>query len=446
MSSTDRDPQQPDAPQVDPVLLRGLTMPRLSRLSRRDVLRMAGVGGAAVGAGALLSACSVGGQGTQSAGGTGSTGAGGATSSASAQDAVQAYWADKKKTGQLTWANWPLYIDTAGKGKHPSLDQFEKQSGIKVAYREDIQDNPSFFAKIRPTLQAGQYTGYDLAVISDGQVLTRLMALGYLVPLDHSQLPNFAKYAGAKYKDPDYDPGNRYTIPWQAGFSGLAYNPDKVGREITSYEDLLDPKFKGKIGMFGDAGELGNAAMFALGIDAVHSTEADWKKAAAWLEKVKPNVRKYYEQDYVQSLVNGDIWVTQAWSGDIFQSNLSGSNLKFVIPKEGGLLWTDNFLILKYAKHPVDALMLMDYYYQPKVAAEVAEWVNYVTPVPKAQQVVLHEASKAKGKDAKDLRQLAHSYAVFPTPKTYATVSTGRTLKLDEIDTFNSIFEPIFQS
>ncbi|HET7306089.1 MAG TPA: spermidine/putrescine ABC transporter substrate-binding protein [Segeticoccus sp.] len=442
MTGTDHDFPGPDQTGVDPALRRGLTLPRLSHLSRRDVLRMGGVGSAALGAGALLSACSVGGQAASNGGGaTGSTG------SASSKDAVEAYWADKKKTGQLVWANWPLYIDTAGKGKHPSLEQFEQESGIKVSYREDIQDNPSFFAKIRPTLQAGQSTGYDLAVISDGQVLTRLIALGYLVPLDHGQLPNFDKYAGDKYKDPDYDPGNRFSIPWQAGFSGIAYDPDKVGREITSYDDLLDPKFKGKVGMFGDAGELGNAAMFALGIDATHSTEADWKKAAAWLEKVKPNVRKYYEQDYVQSLVNGDIWVTQAWSGDIFQSNLSGSNLKFVIPDEGGLLWTDNFLILKYAKHPVDALMLMDYYYQPKVAAEVAEWVNYVTPVPKAQQVVLRDADKAKKKgDAKYLRELAHSYAVFPTQKTYDTVSTGRTLKLEEIDTWNSIFEPIFQS
>ena len=186
--------------------------------------------------------------------------------------------------------------------------------------------------------------------------------------------------------------------------------------------------------------------MSALGIDAKTSTEDDWKKAAEWLEKVKPNVRKFYEQDYVEALANGDIWVCQAWSGDIFQSNLSGTKLEFVIPKEGALLWTDNFLILKYAENPVDALMLMDFYYEPKVAAMVAEWVNYITAVPSAKDIVLADAKKSKGDDATYLRDLAKSYAVFPSDKTYGQVSTGRTLKLDEIDAFNAVFDPIFQS
>ena len=430
---------------IDPAQWRGLTQ---QRLSRRQVFRLTGAGAAALGAGALLSACGVSGQAPSGDSGGGSPASGGATGSGGATDAAANYWADQKKTGQLTWANWPLYLDTADgkKGQHPSLELFEKRTGIKVAYREDIQDNPSFFAKIRPTLAAGQSTGYDLAVISDGQVLSRMIQLGYVVPLDHDRLPNFAKYAGPKYKDPPYDPGNQYTIPYQAGFTGLAYNPAKTGRAIDSFHDLLDPAFKGKIGMFGDAEELGNAAMFALGIDAETSTEEDWKKAAAWLEKVKPGVRKFYEQDYVQALANGDIWVCQAWSGDVFQSNLSGTKLKFVIPKEGGLLWTDNFLILKYAENPVDALLLMDFYYQPKIAAMVAEWVNYVTPVPSARDVVLADAKRASGEDASYLTQLADSYAVFPSDKTYAQVSTGRTLKLDEIDAFNAVFDPIFQS
>ena len=426
----------PESPQVDPALLRGLTQ---SRHSRRDLLRLMGMGAGAVGAGSLLSACGVSGQ-SPSAGSSPS-------SSKAVADAAVAYWKDKKKTGQVNWANWPLYIDTAGKGNHPSINQFEKQYGIKVDYSEPIQDDASFFATIRPTLQAGQYTGYDTTVITNGQYLTDLMQLDYLIPLDQSRLSNFKKYAGAKYRNPDYDPGNKYSIPWQAGFTGLGYDPAKTGGPITSWQDLLNPKFKGKIGMLADPTELGNAGMFALGIDPKTSTVDDWKKAAAWLEKVKPNVRKYYEQDYVKALVNGDIWIAHAWSGDIFQSNLSGSKLKFVIPKEGGLLWTDNFVILKGAQNPVDAMMLMDYYYQPDKAAEVAEWVNYVTPVPSAKQKVLQDAKQAKKpSDAKYLRQVADSYAVFPTDKTYNEVSTGRTLKINEIQTWNNIFGPIYQS
>ena len=399
-----------------------------------------GMGAGAVGAGSLLSACGVSGQAPQA----GSS----PTTTKGVADAAAAYWKNKKQTGQVNWANWPLYIDTAGKGNHPSINQFEKQTGITVDYSEVIQDDASFFATIRPTLEAGQYTGYDTAVITNyGPYLIELIALDYLIPLDQSRLTNFKKYAGAKFRNPDYDPGNRYTIPWQAGFTGLAYDPARTGREITSWHDLLDPKFKGKIGMLADANELGNAAMFALGIDAVHSTPSDWKKAAAWLERVKPNVRKYYTQDYVSALVSGDIWIAQAWSGDIFQSNLSGSNLRYLIPQEGGYLWIDNFVILKQAQNPVDAMMLMDYYYQPDKAAEVAEWVNYITPVPKAQQIVLQDAAAAKKPaDAKYLKSVAKSYAVFPSEQTYNQVSFGRTVKINEIDTFNSIFDPIFQS
>ncbi|HET7357921.1 MAG TPA: spermidine/putrescine ABC transporter substrate-binding protein [Nocardioidaceae bacterium] len=429
------DNHPPRPPQADPALLRGLTE---SRHSRRDLLRLMGMGAGAVGAGSLLSACGVSGQ----------AGSGSSPSSGTAvADAAAAYWKDKRQTGQVNWGNWPLYIDTAGKGNHPSINQFEQQTGIKVNYTEPIQDDASFFATIRPTLEAGQYTGYDTTVITNGQYLTDLVQLDYLIPLDQSRLTNFKKYAGAKYRNPSYDPGNRFTIPWQAGFTGLGYDPAKTGRPISSWQDLLDPKFKGKIGMLADPTELGNAGMFALGIDPKTSTVDDWKKSAAWLEKIKPNVRKFYEQDYVQALATGDIWIAHAWSGDIFQSNLSGTNLKFVIPKEGGLLWTDNFVILKGAQNPVSAMMLMDYYYQPDKAAEVAEWVNYVTPVPNAQQVVLNDAKKAKKPaDAKYLREVADSYAVFPTAQTYNQVSVGRTLKIDEIQTWNNIFNPVYQS
>ena len=277
---SDNNPSRP--PQVDPALLRGLTQ---SRHSRRDLLRLMGLGAGAVGAGSLLSACGVSGQ-----AGAGSS----PTNSTAVADAAAAYWKDKKQTALVNWGNWPLYIDTAGKGNHPSINQFEQQTGIKVNYTEPIQDDASFFATIRPTLEAGQYTGYDTTVITNGQYLTDLVQLDYLIPLDQSRLTNFKKYAGGKYRNPSYDPGNKFTIPWQAGFTGLGYDPAKTGRPITSWQDLLDPKFKDKIGMLADPTELGNAGMFALGIDPKTSTVDDWKKAAAWLEKVKPNVRKFY--------------------------------------------------------------------------------------------------------------------------------------------------------
>ena len=148
-----------------------------------------------------------------------------------------------------------------------------------------IQDNAPFYAKIAPTLQAGQSIGYDLIVMTNGWQLTELINHGWLIPLDQAQLPNFAKYASPIVKSPAYDNGNKYTVAWQSGFTGIAYNPKLTDREITSIKDLWDPAFKGHVGMMSDNTELGSAGLLYLGIDPTTSTQADWKKAATVLKK-----------------------------------------------------------------------------------------------------------------------------------------------------------------
>ncbi len=413
----------------DRALARGLTQ---SRVGRRDVLRLFGAAGGA----AFLASCGIGSQGS---------------TTDTSKTAVKGYWDTHKATNSLNWANWPLYLDTAGKGVHPSLDQFTKKTGIDVNYVEAIQDNGPFFAKVQPSLSAGQYSGYDLAVISSGIYFNKFKELGFFVPLDQSRLTNFHKYADPRYQSEAFDPGNVLSIPWQAGFTGIAYNPAMTGREITSWQDLQDPKFKGKIGMFANNEDLPNCALLAIGVDPLTSTEPDWRKAAAWLSKQRPLVRQYYSQNYIQALATGDVWITMAWSGDIFQQNLSGKAagqaLKFVIPDEGGLLFTDNFVILKEAKNPVSAMTLMDYYYQPPVAAEVTEWVNYISPVPAAQAIVRSDAAKSGPGDKAYLEAVATSYATFPTQSIYQKATIGLTPKAgDELNTWNAIFEPVYQS
>ncbi|MGH9066669.1 MAG: polyamine ABC transporter substrate-binding protein, partial [Acidimicrobiales bacterium] len=351
----------PDEPTIDPVLMRGLTE---RRLGRRDFLRMGGAGAAAVGAGALLAACGVKGTGASPT----TAGAGSATTKSTAS-AVEAYWSGKKQTPQVTWAQWPLYIDVSSTNKndHPSIDAFEKATGIKVHYDEVIQDDGPFFAKVQPTLSAGQYSGYDLAVITNGIYFTKFQELGYFVPLDHSKLPNFTKYAGPKYKNETFDPGNKYSIPWQSGFTGIGYNPKYVGNDIKSFWELWNPKYKGKIGMFGDLEDLPDAVLAAMFGDPTKTGPKQWRAAAKKLmaQKNAGLVRKYSKQNYIASLKNGDLWISQAWSGDIFQANASGgTQLKFVMPEQGGLLWTDNLVILKETKNPVSAIMLADWYYQ----------------------------------------------------------------------------------
>ncbi|MGH2914423.1 MAG: polyamine ABC transporter substrate-binding protein [Solirubrobacteraceae bacterium] len=406
---------------IDPALVRGLTEPRYTR-------RRALAGASALGVGALLSACGVAGTAVSS------------THKAQSGTDWAAWWRKQKPTTTLDFANWPLYIDTSH-GQHPSLNQFTKATGIKVNYFEVIQDNAPFYAKIAPTLQAGQSIGYDILVMTnDTWQLNEVLHINrWAIPLDHSQIPNFFKYAGPLNKNPSYDPGNTYTTAWQSGFTGIAYDPRLTKREITSVHDLFDPAFKGHVGMMSDNTELGSLGLLALGIKPVSSTQSDWNKAAALLTKQRQNglVRQYYDQSYIKALENGDTWITQAWSGDIYQANNSGyPHLKFVVPKEGMMVWTDNMLIPVHAANPVSALKWMNFYYQPKIAAEVADWVNYVTPVPDAKPILL-KSDPAVGK----------SPLVFPTATMNAAANQYYVYKTyNEFQAWNGTFNPIIQS
>jgi spermidine/putrescine transport system substrate-binding protein len=409
---------------IDPALLRGLTE---SRYSRRQVLKAAGAGALGISLSGFLAACGAAGT-NPSTGGTTTAGAVGSAE----------WWSKQKKTGVLDFGNWPYYIDVTNHGKsHPSLHQFTEATGIKVNYLEDIQNNDSFYAKIAPTLQGGQSTGYDIIVMTNGWYLTELINHKWLIPLDLSLIPNFTKYAGPLFKSPAYDPHNAYTVAWQSGFTGIGYDPNKTGREITSIEDLFDPKFKGHIGMMSDNTELGSVGLLSLGIDPTTSKRSDWSKAADKLKQQRPLVRQYYDQSYINALERGDIWITQAWSGDIFQANNSGyPHLKFAVPKEGVMHWTDNMAIPIHAKHPRDAVEWMNFYYQPKIAAEVADWVNYITPVPAAKPILLKE-DPTVGK----------SPLVFPTKAMTAKAHDYYTFKdYNDFQAWNSTFNPIIQS
>jgi spermidine/putrescine transport system substrate-binding protein len=411
-------------------LLRGLTS---TRLSRRSALQIGGASALAM----TLAACGV------------SGGKKGATGTA-AVDEAKKFWPSQKQTGHLDFANWPLYIDTSATNKndHPSLDLFTKDTKIHVKYNEVIQDDASFFGKVQPQLAAGQDIGYDLMVITNGIYLDKLIQLGYLIALDQTKMTNFQANASSLVKNPSFDKGNIHTMAWQSGITGIGYNPKRTGREITSWQDLLDPAFKGKVGMFGDTEDLPNSALLAVGVNPENSTQDDWKKAVAWLKKQRDAglVRKYYEQDYIDPLSKGDLWISMAWSGDIFQANASGANLKFVVPKEGAAIWTDNMCIPKHAAHPRDAMTYMDYVYQPKIAAMLAEYINYITPVPDSVQVIQSDAAAASGADKTSLEQLATSPLIFPSQADYSRLHRYRVLSTAEEKTWNSMFEPIFQS
>jgi spermidine/putrescine transport system substrate-binding protein len=427
-------------PRMDPAWIRGMTQ---RRMSRRDLFRYAGAGAGALGLSSILAACGVSGE-AQTTGPT-----------AGAEGSAE-WWADLKTQGpgdHLNFTNWPAYIDrdfsVDGPGSRPSLYEFTKATGIDVTYRADINSNEEFYAAIRPALESGQDTGHDIIVMSNFQELSEMIALGYLIELDPELHPNFDKYAGKNFVDPVYDPGNKYTMAWQSGITGIGYNTKYVDGPITSLDDLLDPKYAGHMAMFNNSPDAGCSAMIQLGIAPETSTPEDWQKAAEYLQRFNDSggLRGWMDQSYLTAIENEDLWITMAWSGDILNDKLyfpEYATFEFTIPDAGAVIFIDNCCIPNKAANPVGAEMLMDWYYDPTYAAMLTEWNAYFTPVPDGGEIVQADAAAAKGADKEVLQTIASSPYVFPDADFAARLHNYRVLEGDEVQTWNDIFNPIF--
>ena len=361
-------------------------------ITRRRVLGAA----AALGLTGLLGAC---------------TDEGGSDAGPAAGPAVGSpgWWDRQRRVGLLNFANWPYYIDRH-KGSRPSLELFMRETAITVNYYRPIRDMQSFYARIRPVLESGGDTGYDLMVLSNGPELSEMIARGWVTELDHSLLSNFAAHAGPLVRDPAWDPGNRSTIAWQSGFTGIAYRPeaiDALGHEPASVRDLWDPRLDRRVGMMSDTYELGSFGLLAIGVDPAAATPDAWAGAASELQAQRDAVRpRYYDQGYIDALARGDVWISMAWSGDVYQINALGHpEVRFAIPQEGAMFWTDNMVIPAGAEHPLDAAIYMNYVYEPRIAAMIADWVWYVSPVPEAKQIVAEDLGDP---------DVANSPLVFP--------------------------------
>ena len=444
MNEQDGSESEQGTPIVDPAIWRGITSPRMSR---RQLLTSAGTGAGALGLSAFLAACGVKGAATPKSNSAPAAGAVGSSQ----------WWAKQQLHHTVNFANWPYYIDVL-KGKHLSLEYFTQKTGIAVNYTEPISNNLPFYAKIRPSLQAKQYTGFDVIVMTNNSPpLGYLIDFGWLTPLDRSMMTNFDKYAGPLVKNPSWDPGNKYTMAWQSGWTAIGYNSSVIKNPGTSVGILFDKKYAGKVGMMSDPQELGSLGLLAVGVEPATSTESDWAKAAKKLQQQKSDgiVRAYYDQSYIDHLKNGDTVVTQAWSGDIFQADLNSKyrDLHLLIPSEGGMSWTDNMCIPMYAQNPKDAMALMDFYYNPQVQAVVEYYNDYVCPVPAAKNVLLNPTGWAKTALQEMKPEIglpttvtANAPTVFPTP---AYVQNSRSYyqykSQEELTTWNNLFLPITQ-
>ncbi|MGW0770251.1 ABC transporter substrate-binding protein [Streptomyces sp. NPDC002676] len=314
--------------------------------------------------------------------------------------------ADRK----LTWANWPLYIDTDDRdpNKRPTLDAFEKRTGISVDYTEEINDNDEFFGKISPALMNHQSTGRDLIVISDW-MCARFVRLGWVQRMDRAHQPNVAKHLDPLLRSPAFDPGRLFTVPWQSGITGIAYNHKKLGREIRQVSDLWAKDLKGRVTLLSGLDESFALLMQGNGVDITRWTADDFHRVCDQVEREvhRGQIRRFTGNDYTKDLVSGDVLACQAYSGDVIQLQADNPDIRFVVPESGAELWSDSLMIPNRARHKANAERLVDYYYTPEVAASLAAWVNYVCPVPAAKEVL------AAAKD-KDTAALAENPLIFP--------------------------------
>ena len=326
--------------------------------------------------------------------------------------------------GPLRISNWPLYIDSL------TVPDFQKATGITVQYSEDVNDNNEFFAKIQEPLKRGQSIDRDVVVLTDWMA-GKMIRLGYVAPLDDSKFPNKPNLVSAML-NVDYDPGRKYTVPWVSGMTGIGYNPKRVGREITSVNDIFDPKFKGKVTMLTEMRDTFGLVMLGLGKDPSHCTADDVKAAAAKIKQARTSgqIRSFTGNDYADDLAGGNILIAFAWSGDIQGLAADNPDLRWVAPKEGAMMYSDNMMIPKTSDRQDLAMAWINWCYDPAHSAQIVSGAPYISDVNGAMVEL-----------AKRDSSLSRSELVNPPADLQARLHMFRTLSDEEDAEFNRIFQ-----
>ena len=393
---------------ADPMIRQLVQQARQSQLTRRSVL----AGSTGLAAALALAACSPAG---------------------TAQPTAAPDNSDNDKT--LKWANWPDYMDEDDDGNYPTLLGFQEQTGIAVEYLIDVDDNNSYYGKVRDQLALGQDIGADTVCLTEWMV-ARLIRFGYVQKLDHANIPNIANLT-PKLLDVDFDKGRNLSLPWQGGFAGLTWNKDKYPAGLKSVSDLWAPALKGRVGVLSEMRDTIGLILMEEGINIESDFTADDfnKGIDVFREHVESGqIRNVKGNSYTEDLANEDTLAAIAWSGDVTLANqeVGYEKFGFVIPEAGGTLWNDTFVVPIGSTRKKNAETLMNYYYEPEVAAEVAAWVNYITPVEGAKEAAI----------AID-PALAENQLIFPDETTLSGVQVFRTLTGAEEQEFGAAFQAV---
>lgn len=401
---------------VDPAVARALTA---MGVSRRRFLHGLGAGGALAGGGMLLSACGISGE----AEGGGGTSAGG-----------QASPEGTGLTGELNISNWPLYIDVSedDENDRPTLTQYTEEFGVPVNYVEDINSNEEFFAQIREQLDAGESIGRDIIVLTDWMA-GRLLGFGWLSELNTENIPNASNLI-PRLQEVSFDPERAYSLPWQSGFTGIGYNRAAAGRDLTSVNDLFSDEFSGRVTFLAEMRDTMSLLMASMDIDPLNHEFSEFERAIERLQQAVDSgqVRQFTGNDYTTDLAAGNIAAAIAYSGDVIQLQFEDPEIQFVVPDEGALLFSDNMLVPANAENQAAAEAFMNFVYQPDIAAQIAAYVNYITPVDGAQDAL-----------AAIDEELAESELIFPNEETLARTFDFKQLDEEEEQEYQNLFQGV---
>ncbi len=334
----------------------------------------------------------------------------------------------------MIWANWPLYLDQDSKKHYPTLEEFETQTGIRVAYDIAVNDNTSYYAEVKERLALGKDISADTVCLTDWMV-SQWIELGYTQKLNHANIPNLANLT-PQLRKPDFDPGRNYSVPWQSGFAGLCWNRDEVPNGLKQVSDLWAPELKGRVSALSEWRDTVGLVMMEHGVNIAGTSWGDtqFNKAIAELTKHIHDGQFHDIQgnSYVDDLKKGKTVAGIVWSGDVetLNAELGSEKFAFAIPESGGTLWSDNFLVPVGSQEKANAEKLINFYYEPEIAATVAAYVNYITPVEGAKEAM-----------AKISPELVEDQLIFPNADTLAKVHIFRTLTQAEQTRYQTTFQ-----
>lgn len=355
----------------DPMMRQLVQMARNHMISRRAAL--AGIGGTA----AVLTLASC------------------APASSTLTPAVDV--SDSEKV--LTWHNWDLYMDEDEEGNRPTLDRFQEQTGISVDYMIEIDDNDTWYAKVKDQLALGQDIGADVACPTSW-LGDRMIGLGYLQTLDSANIPNKANLNPA-YLGNANDPERNLSIPYQGILAGIGYHKGRykeaTGKDAPeSMEDLWAAELKGRVGLLSEMRDTVGLVLMSQGInisDPASLTEDAFNAAVDFIaaQVSSGQIFNIRGNSYAEDLKTGNIIAATVWSGDITVLNFEteSEDFGFVVPTTGATISSDVFVVPMGATHKKNVEALINYYYDPVNAAELAAWVNFVTPVVGAKEVLM---------------------------------------------------------